>query len=272
MEYDYNKIKLGLIDRFRVYRERRAAEKNREWYDKVEHEVSEVDYSEADKLEKELLDRKKIKKATRDAKKIYRRDDKNMNQEDFIENYLIEIGLKPKALPKQVEQKKHSFMEQYHTEKTEDQIKAEQSQEKKEIYYRIGDKDYKLPDKCLTYASDLTRTKDVDVPFEDNGNGRYTILNERMNSFERIEMLKFFNSALVEQLRMYFEYPEENQETYEWVSGLPMKDKRVRGIVDKLVLEGKKEEAYELLNNRIQRMAEFRDEKLQSEQEQDNAR
>ena len=51
---DYNKVKLGLIGRFKVWRARREAEKDREWNDKIEHEVSEVDYSEAERLEAEV--------------------------------------------------------------------------------------------------------------------------------------------------------------------------------------------------------------------------
>lgn len=60
---DYNKVKLGLIGRFKVWNARREAEKARSWRDNIEHETSEVDYSEAERLEADLLEQKRIKKS-----------------------------------------------------------------------------------------------------------------------------------------------------------------------------------------------------------------
>ena len=56
---NYEKIKLGLIGKVKVWKARREAEKARAWRDKIEHEISEVDYTEAEKLKEELLEQKK---------------------------------------------------------------------------------------------------------------------------------------------------------------------------------------------------------------------
>lgn len=146
---DYNKVKLGLIDRFKVWRERREAEKTRTWRDNIEGEISEVDYSTADKLEADLLEQKRIKKATRDAsrlyKSIYGRNSDGVGKDDFIEDYLVENGLKQKALPEPEKTKRHSFMEQYPTEKSESELAYEKARSEKKIYYEIDGVKYEMP-------------------------------------------------------------------------------------------------------------------------------
>ena len=146
---DYNNVKLGLIDRFKVWRERREAEKNRAWRDNIEGEISEVDYSVADKLESDLLEQKRIKKATKDASKLYKstygKNNDGVGKDDFIEEYLVENGLKQKALPKPEETKRHNFMEQYPTEKSEEELAYEKARSEKKIYYEIDGVKYEMP-------------------------------------------------------------------------------------------------------------------------------
>ena len=88
MEKDnvYDKIKLGLLDRLGILNARRTST-----------------LGEIEEIKQKLLDERKIKIATRDAKKLYNRShtksDNGPSINDFIENYLIENGLKEKALP-----------------------------------------------------------------------------------------------------------------------------------------------------------------------------
>lgn len=88
IKMDYNKVKLGLIGRFKVWSARREAEKTRNWRDNIEHEISEVDYTEAERLEADLLEQKRIKKATRDASRLYKRvygkNNDGIGETDFI--------------------------------------------------------------------------------------------------------------------------------------------------------------------------------------------
>ena len=146
---DYNKVKLGLIDRFKVWRERREAEKDRTWRDNIEGEISAVDYSMADKLEADLLEQKRIKKATRDAARLYKsvhgKDNDGVGKDDFIEDYLVENGLKQKALPEQETLKKHNFMDKYPTEKSVEELAYEKSRSEKKIYYEIDGVKYEIP-------------------------------------------------------------------------------------------------------------------------------
>ena len=146
---DYNNVKLGLIDKFKVWRERRDAEKIRAWKDNIEHEVTQVDYSSANKLEYDLLEKKRIKKATKDAAKLYKtmygKNNDNGEKNAFIENYLFENGLKQKALPEPKETKKHSFIEQYPIEKSEEELAYEKARSNKKMYYEIDGIKYKMP-------------------------------------------------------------------------------------------------------------------------------
>lgn len=128
---NYSDVKLGLIGRLRVWNERRIAEKIRKEYGKNEGELVEVEYSDADKLEKELLEKKKIKKATKDAAKFYRiaygKDDDGVGEADFIEQYLTDNGLKPKVPSYSSHDKTHKFMEQYSVEKSPEELNYERN-------------------------------------------------------------------------------------------------------------------------------------------------
>lgn len=270
---DYSKVKLGLIGRFQVWRQRREAEKTREWNDSTNHEISEVDYSVADKLEADLLAQKRIKRATKDASKLYKqvygKGNDGIGESDFIEDYLVQNGLKQKALPEPQISKRQNFIDKYPTEKSPEEIAFEKSKVEDEIYYRLGDKEYKLPIECLRFVSNLNMTENIDIPFENNGKGRYTILDGKMKPDQKVQMLTYFNNSLVQQLRIYFEYPEVGEETYNYVLRLPMKNRLVEKKVEKLAIEGKFDEAYDLLNSRIQKMAEFRDNNLEAEKGQE---
>lgn len=123
---NYNNVKLGLIDKFKIWRERRAAEKIRKMNDKLEHEVSEVDYSAADRLKSDLLEQKRIKRATKDASRIYKtaygKNNDGIGMDDYIEQYLLENGLKKQILPIP---RGHNFMQKYSVEKSKDELAYE---------------------------------------------------------------------------------------------------------------------------------------------------
>ncbi len=63
----------------------------------------------------------------------------------FIEDYLVEKGLKQKALPKPEKTKRHSFTEQYTTKKSEEELAYEKANKQPKIYYRINGTEYELP-------------------------------------------------------------------------------------------------------------------------------
>ena len=94
-------------------------------YFKDEGELLEVDYSAADKLKADLLEKKRIKKATRDASRLYKsvygKNNDGVGEDDFIEEYLVENGLKQKALPEPKLPKKYNFMDKYPTKKSEEE-------------------------------------------------------------------------------------------------------------------------------------------------------
>ena len=82
----YDDVRLGLFARFRVWRE----------------QVRLFDFGK--ELEKNLLNEEKIRLATRDARKEYRKYIKyegndGLGQADFIEQFLVKEGLKEPALP-----------------------------------------------------------------------------------------------------------------------------------------------------------------------------
>lgn len=130
---DYNNVKLGLIGRLRVWNERRIAESIRDQIYKHEGERVEVDYSAANRLEKELLEQKRIKKATRDAKQMYKttygKNNDGVGESDFVDERLEEWGLKePKKSPK-----KENFMDKYSTQKTPEEIAREKEEEENAV-------------------------------------------------------------------------------------------------------------------------------------------
>ncbi len=97
--HDYDRVELGLIDRFKVWRARKNADKAAETYYKYEGEHIEVDYSEANALKEKLLQDRRIKIATKDAKRLCRAEHGRnyAGEKEYIEKYLSEKL--PKALP-----------------------------------------------------------------------------------------------------------------------------------------------------------------------------
>ena len=200
---EYNDVKLGLIGRLRVWNARRIANMQRNQYNKDEKELLEVDYSKADELEEELLSKKRIKKATRDASKIYNREygknNDGVGKDDFIEEFLIKKGLKQKKLPEVIDEKnEHSFMDQYSTEKSEDELSYERAHNLPIVYYKIGEKTYKSP---LGFALWCVESKDKEdspkMPMETTDGKTFLIETDKMSPEDKfLAHRKIINNML----------------------------------------------------------------------------
>ena len=272
---DYNKIKLGLIDRFKVWRVKREAEKTREWRDSIEHEISEVDYSEAERLEADLLEQKRIKRATKDATRLYKRvygkNNDGIGETDFIEDYLVENGLKQKVLPEPEKTKKHSFMEQYTTEKSEEELAYEKATKKQEpeVYYKIGDTAYKtsflFTDWCF---KEINNGKDSPVPLTTNDEKAYFIQEDKMQPEDKYNMLKKLIDTSLTQMTMVL---ADTDEKYGPDSPFPTLCRQASYIdyaAKKLHESGKIEEAITKLEKMNEKIFKYYDKLLQSEQEE----
>ena len=274
---DYNKVKLGLVDRFKVWRVKREAEKTRAWRDNIEHEISEVDYSEAEKLEADLLEQKRIKKATRDARKLFKRYNNKekygydawdgLGEDEFVEEYLIEHGLKQQALPESTATKKHNFMEQYPTEKSEEEIAYEKTNIQPKIYYKINDTEYELP---YTFAIRM-QNMDKMLPLEEQSNGKYVIIDDKMNPYDKYDMLKnmldITSMYAMSWINVYISQVND-EKLDERAKKLCRKIDLHEYFTKQLVTEGKVDKANTILTRRIEDMLKFEQELLQSEQEE----
>ncbi len=271
---DYNKVKLGLIDRFKVWRARRDAEKDREWFDKTEGEASEVDYSYAEQLQSELLDRKRIKKATRDAEKLFKRDNKTFpipDKDKFIEQYLIDNGLKQKALPEAEETKQHSFMDKYPTEKTAEEVAYEQASQRPEIYYKIGNDIYKVPFLFTNWCLNaIENGKDSPVPLRTNDERAYFIQDDKMQPEDKYNMLKRLLDNSLTEIGQDLAMLEVESSPDAPFPTLCRQASYIEYIAKKLQESGKIKEAIPKLERMNEKIFKYNRERL--EQEQENVR
>lgn len=269
---DYSKMKLGLIERFKVWRERREAEKARARRDNIEHEISEVDYSEAERLEADLLERKRIKRATRDAarlyKSIYGKENDEVGESDFIEDYLVEHGLKQKALPESETTKKHSFMEQYPTEKSDEELAYEKANTEPEFYYKIGDKEYELPSKFVQYVLNKKINDDIVIPLEDRGNEKYVVSDEGMEGYKKTKMLTYLIDSSIMVQAYDFECDEPDKDTYEKFAAIARSASTRIWLANKSISEGKEDKVNEELKKKLGEILQFREDRLKSKKEE----
>ena len=271
---DYNKIKLGLIGRFKVWSARREAEKTREWRDNIEHENSEVDYSEAERLEADLLEQKRIKRATKDAtrlyKRIYGKNNDGIGETDFIEDYLVENGLKQKVLPKPEKTKKHSFMEQYSAEKSQEEVAYERANIQPKIYYRINGTEYELPSSFYQYSVRMANM-DKFLPLEELENGNYILVDDKMKPHDKFDMLtSMLDITSTSAMGWINEYllDLKDEQLEERKNSLCRKLGFHEYAAKKLSTEGKVDKANTILTSSIEEMLKFEQELLQSEQEE----
>lgn len=269
---DYNKVKLGLIGRFKVWKQRRIAEAQRQQYYKDEGELLEVDYSEADRLEADLLEQKRIKKATRDATKLYKtvygKNNDGVGEADFIEDYLVENGLKQKALLEPEVTRKHSFMEKYPTKKSEEELAYEKDNSKTKIYYKIGDIEYELPSQFLEYATAQDLLDNI-IPLGDKDNGKYVLEDSKIRSDKRREMLKYLMDLSLREMKFKLEFNEPDEDVLENFSHLSRMTSAKEWLADRQALEGKEDEATNGLKEKLGEILKFRDEWNKSQQQEE---
>jgi len=261
---DYSKMKLGMIDKIKVWNQRRIAEARRNQYYKDEGELLEVDYSEADKLEMDLLEQKRIKKATKDAAKLYKqsygKNNDGVGESDFIEDYLIENGLKQKALPSPQISRRQEFISQYPTEKSDAELAYEQANTKPEMYYKIEGVLYKIPSIYQHLYLEKIKNGELSIPLEDKGNNRYVILDDKMAPEDKYSMLNRIIDVSLSQI---------GEEVYAITEDLPESELRdtfpalcrkasyIDYVSKKLYSEGKVEDANVKLEKIISRTLKF---------------
>ena len=271
---DYDKIKLGLIGKFKVWQERRIAEAKRNQYYKDEGELLEVDYSSADKLQEDLLSQKRIKKATKDATKLYRRylrkDNDGIGESDFVEDYLVKNGLKQKSLPKP---KKHSFMDKYPVEKTEEEKAYEQSRQMKTMYYEIDGEKYEIPLIFSNKYLNQMQKEDFDLSFKliTNDEVNYVMKTEDMKPEDKysmlMEMLDISLSQMGEETYM-IAMAKPDTELKETFPRLTRQLSRGESNAKKSYAEGKVEEANSILEKMAADMLKFYKEMSKDEEEE----
>ncbi len=271
---DYNKVKLGIIGKFKVWNQRRIAEAQRQQYYKDEGELLEVDYSEAEKLEADLLEQKRIKKATRDAAKLYKsvygKNNDGVGESDFIEDYLVENGLKQKALPEPEKTKKHNFIEQYPTEKSAEELAYEKANQIPEVYYKIGDTIYKTPFSFTDWCfREKNNGKDTPVPLTTNDEKAYFIQTEKMQPEDKYNMLNKLIYTSLSETSMNLAMLDEKSSPDDPFPTLCRKASFIDHISKKLYESGKIEESIQKLEKMTEQIFQYNQERLKKEQEQE---
>lgn len=276
---DYNNIKLGLIGQFKVWKARREAEKDRAWRDNIEGEISEVDYSESERLKTDLLQQKRIKKASKDAAKLYKRtygkNNDGMGEADFIEEYLIQNGLKEKALPEPEISKKTDFMDQYPTEKSQEEIAYENATREKKMYYEIDGVKYELPYMFSHIYFEQMKRGDFKSnnfpPLTTNDEVNYIINPEKMTPENKYTMLKRMIDMSLSQISEETYMIAQAKPATELKESLPRLTRQASYIeyaVKKIYSEGKVEEANSKLEKMAKKIFEFYKEMSKDEQEE----
>ena len=204
----------------------------------------------------------RTKKATRDAKKLYKKtygkNNDGIGEQDFIEDYLVENGLKQKALPEPESNKKHNFMDKYPTEKSEEEKTYEQENKRKIMYYEIEGKKYELP---FIFSNEyLEKAKDDDKTLSTEDGTNYTINIKEMTPEDRNITLKRMIELSLNQIG------QEVYMTAEINSNTPLKQSFPEltrkasyndYIVKKLYTEGKVEEANTRLEKMVEKILQF---------------
>lgn len=270
---DYNKVKLGLIEKFKVWNKKRIAEIQRDKYYKVEGELLSVDYSEANKLQLDLLKQKKIKKATKDAsrlyKKFYGKNNDEMGESDFIEDYLAQNGLIQKKVSEPDTPKKDSFMEKSPVEESTEKIVNEKTNKQPKIYYRINDKNYELPSSFYQYAINMANM-DKFLPLEEQEDGNYILVDNKMNPNDKYNMLSSMVDIISTNVMGWInEYllDLKNEQLENRKNNLCRKINQHEYIAKKLYAEGNAAKANEILTGCIEYILNFEQVILQAEQE-----
>lgn len=270
---DYNELKLGLFEKSKLWIERRKAESQRRQHYKDSGELLEIDYSKADKLKNDLLENKKIKKATKDAMRLYKmlysNNDDEIFKNNFIENYLTKNGVKTKTLPEHSDHQKHSFMEQYPTKKSEEEIAYEHGNITPKIFYKINDVEYELPHDFYEYALNMAHQGKI-IPLEEKEPENYIISDDEMNSYDKYHMLKkMLNITSNDFMGWLNEYLSqiENQKLKDRKNELSRKIKLSNNTIEKLYSMNDIDIANSILTQRIEDVLKFKQELFDDKEE-----
>ena len=265
-KHDYSNVRLGLIDRIRVWNARRIAEAQRNQYLKDEGELTEVDYSRADKLEKDLLNKRRVKRATRDARKIYKsvygKDNDGVGESDFIDDYLIKAGLKEKLLKPSdtinLPDNPHAFMEKYDNEPNHENVPENQS----EIFYIFSDGKAMSLTRIYSHAciEDIKRGNIASIPIRQEEDGKYYVDTDELKPTEKIELLKNITQATLGDIMVISSNvstigePEFNDPE---VHSMHMNSMTTSQIVSNKCDHGKYDEAIGLMETDLKRFLEY---------------
>lgn len=271
---DYDKIKLGFIDRFKVWKLRREIRQYSEWRDEMEGGFSEIDYLRSEKLEAELLEVKKIKKATKDAIKKYKKEDRGIiSCEEFIEQYLIQNGLKKKMLTEGEKTKRYDFISKCPIKQIEE-FDYENITKRKNIYYEIDGVKYELPYNILNMYLEQIKKGDYKQEFfpelRTNNGIDYYIYFQEMIPENKYNMLKNIIDMYLKQIsEKIYMMTQENLQTeikkeFSKLTGQILENKYES---NNLYQEGKIKDGIVRQEEMIKRLFEFDKNILKDEQE-----
>lgn len=186
----YDNVKLGVIDKYKVWLARREAEKSRKWFDKIEGEVSEVDYTDSDNLQLELLKQKKMKKAISDAKRKYKKSrlKSQIDENKFIEQYLEDNGI---IQPHKTDFKTNHLRNSESVKESQKKFSYKSSQLIPEVYYKTESNVYKVPFEFSNWCLNSQNSKSENVvPLVMIKDGIYLIQDNAIKLEDKYNMLK----------------------------------------------------------------------------------
>ena len=279
---DYENVKLGLIEKIKVWRLRREAEKIRNIQDHIEGEISEVDYSEADRLEADLLEKKRIKKATRDARRVFKHCNNiekygydvldGISEEKFIEKYLVEHGVEKKRLTSpEIPETKHDFIKKYSIEKSEEERSYEKANDEPKIYYKVDGKEYELPSTFDIQFKSM-KERGIEIPLKKLEDGKYLIMDNEMEPKSKWEMLDAIAWTVAIPISFYIDEstsPTKDEKIMEQARKAYSLMNFDRRLAKKMSLNGEVDKANEILNKLIKKMIKAKEEIEPSENEEE---
>ncbi len=272
---DYNKVKLGLIDRYLVWKIRRDALREKKLFNTIDGNFSEVDFSYADRLQTELLTRKKIKMATRDAKRLFRKENRVFSMSDkdkFIEQYLVENGLMQKALP-EAKPNNHDFIEKYPTQEPSKEIPHEQTTQIPEIYYKIGNDFYKTSFAfSFWYFDSINNGLDPHINLRTNDGKSYFIEYDKMQSEDKYNMLNRLINTSLNDIGQYLAQSDVESGFNAHFSNICNQASYMDYIAKNLYAKGNIDEAVTKLETMTERIFKYKRDEIEQEPEQDDER
>lgn len=162
-------------------------------------------------------------------------------------------------------------MEQYPTEKSEEELAYEKANIQPKIYYRINGTEYELPSAFYQYSVRMANM-DKFLPLEELGNGNYILIDDKMKPHDKFDMLSSMlditSTSVMGWINEYLLDLKKDEELEERKNSLCRKLGFHEYTAKKLSKEGKVDKANTILTSSIEEMLKFEQELLQSEQEE----